>query len=91
MKLSDRAVPISDLIADADALIQSLGEHRQPVVITVNGERRAVLQDFESYHQTQETIAMLEVIAMGQADVREGNVLPVDEAFRRLREKVRKD
>lgn len=91
MKLSDRTVPISDLIADADELIQSLGEHRPPVVITVDGQRKAVLQDFDSYYQTQETIAMLKIIAMGQADIREGNVLPVDEAFRRLREKVRKD
>jgi len=90
MKLSDRAVPISDLIADADDLIRSIGEHKQPVVITVDGERKAVLQDFESYHQMQETIAMLKIIAMGQQEIREGKLLPMDDAFHRLREAARK-
>lgn len=91
MKPSPDAKPISYLVAHADEVIQSLGEDRKPVVITVDGVAKAVLQDFASYHQTQEAIALLKIIGMGQKEIREGKVLPVDEAFRRLREKVRKD
>ena len=90
MKLSDRAVPISDLIADADDLIRSIGEHKQPVVITVDGERKAVLQDFESYEQTREAIAMLKALILTDQQVKEGEAEPLDEAFRQIREAARK-
>jgi len=86
MKLSDRIKPISYLKANAPEVIQSLAEHQEPFIITVNGEAKAVLQDIDSYEQTQEAIAMLKIIAMGQQEIREGKVLPLEEAFKRVRE-----
>lgn len=86
MKLSDRIKPISYLKANAAEVIQNLAEHQQPMIITVNGEAKAVLQDIDSYEQTQEAIALLKIIAMGQKEIREGKVLPLEEAFRQIRE-----
>ncbi|HSI40482.1 MAG TPA: type II toxin-antitoxin system Phd/YefM family antitoxin [Xanthobacteraceae bacterium] len=89
MKLSERIKPISYLKAHAPEVINSLSEHQEPVIITVNGEARAVLQDIDSYEQLQESLALLRVLAMGDRDLEEGKVTPVEEAFRRIRESVK--
>jgi len=86
VKLSERIKPISYLKANAAEVIQKLAEHQQPMIITVNGEAKAVLQDIDSYEQMQEAIALLKIVAMGEKDIREGRVLPLDEAFKRIRE-----
>lgn len=87
MKLSERIKPISYLKANAAEVIQKLGEHQQPFIITVNGEAKAVLQDIDSYEEMQEAIALLKIVAMGEADVRAGRVVPLDEAMARFRKK----
>ncbi|WP_343713610.1 type II toxin-antitoxin system Phd/YefM family antitoxin [Inquilinus sp.] len=85
MKLSDRIKPISYLKAHAPEVIQGLREGQEPFIITVNGEAKAVLQDIDSYEQTQETLALLKILAMTQREVEAGDVTPVDEAFAEIR------
>lgn len=90
MKLSERIKPISYLKANAAEVIAKLAEHQQPMIITVNGEAKAVLQDIDSYERTQEAIAMLKALTLTERQVKEGKVQPVDEAFRQIRESVKK-
>lgn len=85
MKLSDRIKPISYLKAHAPEVIQGLREGQEPFIITVNGEAKAVLQDIDSYEQTQETLALLKILAMTQREIEAGEVTPVDEAFAEIR------
>jgi PHD/YefM family antitoxin component YafN of YafNO toxin-antitoxin module len=56
-------------------------------LITQNGEARAVLQDVASYEATQETLALLKILALGNREVEEGKVRPVADVVRRLRAK----
>ena len=56
------------------------------MVITQNGEAKVVIQDIESYEQTQETMALLKILALGMRQIEEGKVLPADEVIRRLRQ-----
>ncbi len=49
---------------------------RKPVVIARNGRGRAVVQDLASCEDTQESLALLEIVAQGRADVRDGKVKP---------------
>ena len=60
--------PISYLKANAAEVLQHLTECREPMVITQNGEAKAVLQDVASYEATQETLALLKVLALGQQE-----------------------
>ncbi len=89
MKLSARVKPISYLKAHAPEMIRGLAEGETPVVITLHGEAKAVLQDVGHYEETQETMALLKVLALGNKDVEQGKVRPVTEAFRRIRERVK--
>ena len=86
VKLSERIKPISYLKANAAEVIAKLAEHQQPMIITVNGEAKAVLQDIDSYEEMQEAIALMKILQMGQKEIREGKVLPLDEAFKRIRD-----
>lgn len=85
MKYSTRIKPISYLKANAAEIIRDLAERGEPMVITVNGEARAVLQDVASFEQTQETLALLKILALGDRQIEDGRAVPVAEAFRRLR------
>ena len=59
----------------------------QPMVITQNGEAKAVLQDVASFEETQETLALLKILALGNQDVAAGKVKPVADVVARLRAK----
>lgn len=86
MKLSNRIRPISYLKAHAAEIIRHLGERREPLVITQNGEAKVVMQDIESYEQTQETMALLKILALGNRQIEEDKVEPAADVIKRLRE-----
>ena len=87
MRYSTQVKPISFLKANAAQVLVELAEKREPLVITQNGEAKAVLQDVASYEQTQETLALLKVLALGNEDVQAGRVTPVADVAARLRAK----
>jgi prevent-host-death family protein len=87
MKYSTRIRPISYLKANAAAVIRELAEQREPLVITQNGEAKAVIQDVASFEQTQETLALLKILALGNRQIEEGTTVRAEDAIRRLREK----
>ena len=87
MKYSTRIKPISYVKANAAELIRELAANREPLIITQNGEAKAVMQDVASYEQDQETLALLKILALGRRQVEEGKTVPAEEAFRRLRER----
>lgn len=89
MKLSEQVKPISYLKAHAPEVIRDLAETQQPVIITLHGEAKAVLQDIASYEETQETLALLKVLALTGKAVADGKVEPAAEAFARIRARLK--
>ena len=85
MKLSSQIKPISYLKAHAAEIVRTLGERREPLIITQNGEAKVVLQDIRSYEQTQETVALLKILALGSRQVEAGQVQPAADVVARLR------
>lgn len=88
MKFSSQIKPISYLKAHAAEIVRTLSEQGRPLVITQNGEAKAVIQDIASYEQTQETLALLKILALGNRQIDEGKVRPAGEAIRSLRERA---
>ncbi|MBT0960641.1 type II toxin-antitoxin system Phd/YefM family antitoxin [Denitromonas iodatirespirans] len=87
MRYSSQVKPISYLKAHAAEVLSHLADRREPLVITQNGEAKAVLQDVTSYEQTQETLALLKILALGQQDIDAGRVKPISDVVGRLRAK----
>lgn len=79
--------PISYLKANAAEVLQKLAENREPYLITQNGEAKAVLQDIVSYENTQETLALLKILALGNQEIEACKVTPVAVVARRLKAK----
>lgn len=87
MRYSSQVKPISYLKANAAEVLAQLAEGREPLVITQNGEAKAVIQDVASYEETQETLALLKILALGNAEIEAGKARPVGEVVARLRAK----
>jgi prevent-host-death family protein len=87
MKLSSRIKPISYLKAHAAEIVRYLDEQREPLVITQNGEAKVVMQGVKSYEQTQDTLALLKILALGTRQIEEGKVQPAEHVLKRLRER----
>ena len=87
MRYSSQVKPISYLKANAAEILALLDEQREPLIITQNGEAKAVLQDLASYEETQETLALLKILALGNQDVEAGTLTPVADVAARLRVK----
>lgn len=80
MRYSTQIKPISYVKAHAAELIDRITEEREPIIITQNGEARAVLLDVVSYEEMmQETQALLKVLAMADRQIEAGDTVPIEE------------
>jgi prevent-host-death family protein len=86
MKLS-HIKPISYLKAHASEVLRQLNEQHEPLVITQNGEAKAVIQDVQSYQQTQETLALLKILALGNQQIEAGKIQLAKDVIINIRKK----
>lgn len=89
MRLSTRIKSVSYLKAHAAEVLEELRELREPLVITQNGEAKAVLQDVKSYEEMLETLALLKRLALSTRDIEDGRFRPFSEVVAELRQKTR--
>ena len=87
MSLSSRIKPISYLKAHASEIVRTLRDEGEPLIITQNGEAKAVVQDIDAYEQVQETMALLKILALGNRQIEAGRVRPAADHIARLRER----
>jgi prevent-host-death family protein len=88
MSSAARIKPISYFKANAAEIIQELNEVGEPMIITQNGEARAVVQDIVSYEKTQETLALLKILALGNRNIEQGHYRPAKDVFRDVRKRL---
>jgi len=90
MKLSESIKPISYLKSHTAEALRTVSERQQTMVITQHGEAKAVLQDIASYEQTQESLALLKMLAQSSKSIQEGRSKPLKKSFAGIRKHVRK-
>lgn len=89
MNLEKSIKPISYLKSHTAEIFKNLKEDGTPLIITQNGEARAVVQDIASYEKTQESLAMLKVLALSRKEIDEGKTKPIKKAFADIRRKIK--
>ena len=89
MRLSASIKPISYLKANAARLIRDLCIHHGTVVITQNGEAKAVVQDITTYEQTQESLALLKMLTQSKKSIETGHTKPLRKVLADLKTKAR--
>lgn len=90
MRLSESVKPISYLKSHTAEAVRTVTEGRQPIVITQHGEAKAVLQDIAAYEQTQESLALLKMLAQSSESLAEGRSKSVKQAFANVRRQIGK-
>ena len=91
MKFSENIKPISFLKAHASEIIRELSKSRKTIIITQNGEAKAVVQDIKLYEQNQESMALLKILAQSSNSIRKGNIKPISQAFTDLGKKIKEN
>lgn len=89
MGLESRIKPISYVKANSAEVLRELNEGAPPLIITQNGEAKAVLQDAADYYQTQETLALLKILALAKEDIAADRVKPIEGLGDRMRARAR--
>lgn len=82
MNITNDIRPVTYLKANAADLLNQINETQRPVIITQNGEPRAVLQDPKSYEDMRNAIGLLKLISQGETDIREGKSKAQNDVFR---------
>lgn len=77
--------PISYVKSHVFEIVGSLSQRSEPLVITHNGEAKAVLLDYDSYERTRETLVLLKILALGNKQIEGGKVIPAEQAVSRIR------
>lgn len=89
MRYSTRIKPISYFKANAAEILADLNDGAEPMILTQNGEAKAIVQDIRDYEKTQETLAMLKILALGMEDLRAGRTIPWEQAVEQLKSRPR--
>ena len=82
--------PISYIKTNAADMMKYINETHSPIVITQNGEARAVLLDIESYQNMENAFTMLGMIRLSENDIKNGRVRDADEVFVDLKNRLGK-
>ena len=89
MNMSSDIKPITYLKANAAELLEQINETHRPVIITQNGEPRAVLQDPQSYENMRNALGMLKLISQGEEDIKKGKTRSQENVFDKLEKFLR--
>jgi prevent-host-death family protein len=89
MKLSEAVKPISYIKSHASEVIREVSEGRGSVVITLNGEAKAILQDIREYEKTQESLALLKILAQSRKSHEAGKTKSLKDVFHDIKTKAR--
>ena len=84
MSITQDIRPVSYLKSRSADILKQVNETHRPIIITQNGEPKAVLQDTESYENMRNTIGLLKLLAMGEEDIRKGHILEQTQVFQNI-------
>jgi len=89
MKPSEAIKPISYLKAHASEIIRYVSDNQKTMIITQNGEAKVVLQDIKEFEKTEESLAMLKILLMGNKSLEEGKTATAGRAFKNIRQRIK--
>ena len=88
MHLSQDIKPISYLKAKTADVINSVNENQRTIIITQNGEAKAVVQDIKSYENLQNSLNLLKLIVQSENDIENHEVIEQEKMFENLEQKL---
>lgn len=90
MSITKDIKSVTYLKSRAADLLEQINTTHRPVIITQNGEPRAILQDPQSYENMRNTIGLLKLISQGESDTESGKTKTQKEVFGNIERKLKK-
>jgi prevent-host-death family protein len=90
MQLMNDIKPITYLKSRAADVLKHINETHRPMIITQNGEAKAVIQDPQSYEDMKNAISLLKLLSFAEEDIKNGNVQSEEDVFRSAEELLKK-
>lgn len=84
MKYSSQIKPISYLKSHTAEIVRDITENRKPLLITQNGEAKLVVIDIKSFEESEETLSLLKILALGNREIEQEKLRNIDEVFAEL-------
>ena len=91
INLKEDIKPISYIKTNAAEMMKYVNERKNPIIITQNGEAKAVLMDIETYQDTQDAFALMNIIKIAEKDIENRRVRKADDVFNDLRERIKEN
>ena len=91
MNITNDIKPITFLKNHAADVLKQINETRRPIIITQNGEPKAVLQDPESYENMRNAIGILKLLSQAEDDIKNGNTTPQESVFANIERKLKEN
>ncbi len=88
MKYSEAVKPISYLKTHASEVIRDVSTNQKTMIITHNGEAKVIVQDIHLYEQTQDSLALLKILAQSASSIQKGKYRSAIESFSKLEERI---
>ena len=89
MKLSQAVKPISYLKQHTAEAVKEVNTNSSAIVITQNGEAKAVLVDIVEYEQAQESFSLLKMLAQSKESYHQGKHKPAKKALADVRKRLK--
>ena len=86
MNIQTDIKPVTYLKSRTADLLKQINDTHRPVIITQNGEPRAVLQDPKSFEDMRKAIGILKLISQGEEDIKKGKAKTQQEVFNNIEE-----
>jgi len=81
LNLKEDIRPISYIKTNAADMMKYVSEVRNPIVITQNGEAKAVLVDIESYQDMQNAFSLMKILQLSEKQIAAGRSKPAEQVF----------
>jgi prevent-host-death family protein len=81
MQIINDIKPVTYLKSRAADVLKQINETHRPMIITQNGEAKAVIQDPKSYEDMRNAISLLKLLSFAEEDIRNGDLHSEEEVF----------
>jgi prevent-host-death family protein len=90
MQITNDIKPVTYLKSRAADVLKHINETHRPMIITQNGEAKAVIQDPKSYQDMRNAISLLKLLSLAEEDIKNEKTHSEDEVFNAIEELLRK-
>jgi len=88
MNFKDDIRPISYIKTNAADMLRRVNDTHNPIIITQNGEAKAVLLDTESYQSMKNSLGILKILSQSEKNIDENELYTQESVFSELDEKL---